>query len=93
MTHLFDSYPDHDRDMFLSAFHTISRLEAWEFLKSYNPSETGGFMFDMNPEIDRIETEISIAFGCNHSGCSMACTMRMMQYIAKNNLYQTSPKA
>jgi hypothetical protein len=73
--------------MFMSAYETIARLEAWEFLKQYEPPENTGFMFDRNPEVTRIQNEIVNAYD-NHSGCSMASTMRMMQRIAKNNQYQ-----
>lgn len=87
MSHLFQNYSQHEREMYLSAYETITRLEAWEFLKQYEPPENTGFSSDQNPEIIRIENEINIASNNNHSGCSMACTMRVMQQIAKNNQY------
>lgn len=90
MSHLFEKYSDHERKMYLSAYETITRLEAWEFLKHYNPPKNTGFMGDSNPEIVRIENEIHIAYGFNHSGCSMACTMRLMQQIAQNNEYNVT---
>lgn len=89
MSHLFQSYSQHERDMFVSAYETITCLEAWEFLKEYNPPENTGFMFDTNPEVTRIKNEIVNAYD-SHSGSSLASTMRMMQQIAKNNLYQGS---
>ena len=63
-------------------------LEFLNYPHKLEPPENTGFSSDQNPEIIRIENEINIASNNNHSGCSMACTMRMMQRIAKNNQYQ-----
>lgn len=91
MSYLFQNYSEHEREMYLSAYETITRLEGWEFLKQYSPPENTGFSSDQHPEILRIENEINIASNNNHSGCSMACTMRVMHEIAKNNQYQITP--
>lgn len=87
MSHLFQNYSEYERTMFMSAYETITNLEAWEFLKHYNPPENNGFKLESTPEITRIIDEIIKAYG-NHSGGSMSRTMHMMQQIAKNNLYE-----
>ena len=83
MNNLFEDYNEDQRIMLQSAYDTISRLEAWDFLQSYNPPKETGFMLDTNPKILKIMNEINKAYG-GHSGCSIALTMRKMHNIAKN---------
>ena len=80
---LINELKEQEGIMLQSAYDTITRLEAWDFLQSYNPPHETGFMLDTNPKILKIMNEMSKAYG-GHSGCSMAITMRKMQNIAKN---------
>lgn len=60
-------------------------MEMWEFMKSYDPPENTGVMFNSNPIVLSIMMKISENYNNNHSGSSIACTMRKMQQIAKEN--------
>ena len=84
MTELFQDCDEQDRKMFLSAYNTITQMEMWDFIKNYEPPETTGFMFDRNPTLLSILEKIAENYNNNHSGGSMAFTMRKMQEIAKN---------
>jgi hypothetical protein len=83
MTELFQDCDEQERKMFLSAYNTITQMEMWDFIKNYEPPETTGFMFDRNPTILSILDKIAENYNYNHSGGSMAFTMRKMQEIAK----------
>lgn len=83
MPHLFNDCSERERLMYLSAYDTICELEAWEFLETYEPPEGKGFMWDNNPTVLNIMNKISNNYDNNHSGGSLACTMRKMQQIAK----------
>lgn len=83
MTELFQDCDEQDRKMFLSAYNTITQMEMWDFIKNYEPPETTGFMFDRNPTILSILDKIAENYNYNHSGSSIAFTMRKMQEIAK----------
>mgnify|MGYP006906364912 FL=1 len=83
MSHLFNDCSEREGLMYVSAYDTICRLEAWEFLETYEPPEEKGFMWDNNPTVLKIMNEICNNYGNNHSGCSLASTMRKMQQIAK----------
>jgi hypothetical protein len=87
MSHLFENLAENERYMLTSAYNTIHNLEAWEFLKSYEPPENTGFMFDSTPQVLTIINAICDA-NPDHSGFSIAYTMRKMQQIAKENKYQ-----
>ena len=88
MSSLFDNCTDNEKYMLTSAYHTIHNLEAWEFLKSYEPPANSGFMFDSNPQVLTIMNAIC-QVNPDHSGSSMAFTMRKMQQIARKNMYQS----
>tara|TARA_B100001175_G_C19495376_1_gene634959 strand:- start:1382 stop:1630 length:249 start_codon:yes stop_codon:yes gene_type:complete len=80
---MFENYSDHEKQMLESAFNAISQIEAWDFIKNYEPPENCGFMWDSNERVTEIMNKINELYG-GHSGASMAWTMRMMQNIAKN---------
>lgn len=80
----FNTYPEYQREMLMSAYNVITTMEKWMFLKSFEPGD-GGFMFTDHPEAIEISNEINNAYGGGHSGASLAMTMRVMQKIAKNN--------
>jgi hypothetical protein len=61
----------------LDAFSAVSKAEAWEFLKNYEPKE--GFMFSKHPML----TEINKYIDTGHSGASYGMTMREIHYVAK----------
>ncbi len=77
--------PQWDREMIQSAFEAVESVEGgWEFLRTYTPPEDQGFMFSLSTgkrkEIDEaIENRYP-----GHSGASYGCTMRAIEFIAKN---------
>ena len=79
----FSTYPEHEREMLISAYNVITTMEKWMFLKSFDPGN-GGFMFTDHPEVREILNEVNKAYGGGHSGASLAMTMRVMQKIAIN---------
>ena len=87
MSNLFANSPTYEREMLESAFKAVSILEAWDFLKNYEPPPYCGFMFDSNPQVVQIQSKIDELYGGSHSGASMAFTMRRMQEIAKNDMW------
>ena len=80
----FSTYPEHEREMLISAYNVITTMEKWMFLKSFEPGD-GGFMFTDNPEVTEISNEVNKAYGDRHSVASLAIIMRVMQKIAINN--------
>lgn len=80
----FSTYPEHEREMLISAYNVITTMGKWMFLKSFEPGD-GGFMFTDHPEVTEILNEVNKAYGGGHSGASLAMTMRVMQKIAINN--------
>jgi hypothetical protein len=70
--------------MLSSAYNTISNMEMWQFLKKYELDITKGFIFNINNEINKIQSQININYDDLHSGCSLGFTMQHMNYIAKN---------
>lgn len=72
---------NHERFMLKSAYDTITINEGWDLLKNFQGKN---FMFDAGKKINALMTKINTAYGDNHSGCSIACTMRVMEYIANN---------
>ena len=83
MSELFQDNTEDTRNMYLSAYNTITQMEMWEFMKTYDAPENCGFMFNTNPTVVSIMYKVSENYNNNHSGSSMACTMRKMQQIAK----------
>lgn len=66
----------------LTGIKTIEDLQMWDFLKTYEPPEERGFMFDQNPLVKKLMCNINNDYP-GHSGASLAWTMRELQYIAK----------
>ena len=73
-----------DKNMIESAYHTVNRMEKWDYLRRYSPSKDTGYMFDQDPTIGEITNAINDNWDGGHSGCSMGYTMRRIQYIANN---------
>jgi len=74
-----------DRKLYINAYQAITKTEMWGFMKQ-EPGDNG-YMFCSHPNMQKITTKMNELFGGYiknpHSGCSFACTMRNMQYIAK----------
>lgn len=74
-----------DRELFINAYQAITITEMWEFMKE-DPGDDG-YMFCFHPSMQIIGAKMNELFGGDdknpHSGCSFACTMRNMQYIAR----------
>ena len=66
-------------DMLSSAYSVINQYEAWNLLANFKGKS---FMFHAEEKLNILMEEISNAYGGGHSGCSMACTMRAMEYIS-----------
>lgn len=77
--------PRWDREMIQSGFEAVESVEGgWEFLRSYTPPADQGFMFS-RPTGKRLEIDEAIENRYpGHSGASYGCTMRNLEYIAKN---------
>jgi len=72
---------DHYRRMVQTAYYTISNLNEWDFIRRYKPSESRGYLFDNDPRIQNILTQIDNNYG-GHSGTSLALSIRSIQKIA-----------
>ena len=70
-----------ERRMYIAAYNLITRLEKWNTIRSIDPGDRG-YMFSGNPVLNDIMTHIDNDYG-SHSACSLAVTMRVMEYIAK----------
>ena len=82
----FDSLnlPTWDREMIQSGVDAVNSVEGgWDFLRTYEPPKDQGFMFSL-PLGTRLEIDEAIAkrYG-GHSGSSYGCTMRVLEFIAK----------
>jgi len=80
---MFNFIPVGQRMMYETAFNAITQLELWQYMRDFNEES---FMFSTAPEIMRIYNKISDLGYDGHSGASFGCTMRAMEYIAKNGL-------
>jgi len=73
------------RELYINAYQAITQTEMWDFMKE-DPGEDG-YMFCSHPNMQLIGAKMNELFGGYinnpHSGCSFACTMRNMQYIAR----------
>ena len=69
------------RDMVESAYTAISQAEGWHLLTNFSEES---FMFTSDPRIVDLMTKVNHEYGGGHSGSSIGCTMRHMEYIAKN---------
>lgn len=58
-------------------------INVWEYLSKYSPPADQGFMFSRG---DKIVERVQGNMEAGHSGCSMAWTMRHIEFIAKNGL-------
>ena len=79
----FSFLTEHEKIMIQSAYHTINRLNKWDYIHRYSPSVRTGYIFDRDPIIEEITNAINEDYN-GHSGASMGYTMRRIEYIAKN---------
>ena len=82
----FEFASEWSRPYFKSAHRAISQCELWNWLRNFEPEEDRGFMFARGvPELERLGEKMSEdPVNGGHSGSSYACTMRNMEFIAKN---------
>jgi len=66
-------------EMLSSAYSVINQYEAWHLLANFKGES---FMFHAGEKLNILMEEICKAYGGGHSGCSMGCTMRSMEYIS-----------
>jgi hypothetical protein len=76
----FEFIDSSSRIMYTTAHFAISKLELWDYMKM----DTDSYMFSDDQEVHRIMSKIQQLGYDGHSGTSFGCTMRAMQYIAKN---------
>jgi hypothetical protein len=70
-----------EAEMLRDADETITRLELWDWLKSYIPDQEKGFVLSKDWNLSSIIDNMKYT---GHSGSSFSWTMRQMEYIAKN---------
>lgn len=82
----FDFVSSYSQLYYKSAHKAITNCEMWNWLRNYQVDENRGFMFTQGvPELTRISEEMAKdSVNDGHSGASYGCTMRSMEYIAKN---------
>lgn len=65
---------------FISGYSVVNNNEAWKLLSNFKGDS---FMFTKEPEIVSLMDKINDAYG-GHSGASIGCLMRQLEYIANN---------
>ena len=70
------------REMIQTAINAANNLELWNWFRS-NTIES--FMFSNSPNVHRMYVEIERLGYSGHSGASFGCTMRNIEFIAKNS--------
>jgi len=70
------------REMIINAYITINRIDAWEWLKNFEPNPEEGFMFSTDITAKKIMKQIAVDFD-DHDIGSLARTMRTLELIAK----------
>jgi hypothetical protein len=78
------------KKMVSSAYKVVHNLEKWDFLKEFEPEDTG-FMFSNNQTAISIMNHVDEDYQ-GHSGGTIGLTMRVIQYIAKNGYNEYKKK-
>jgi hypothetical protein len=65
-----------------TAYNTIVDLDEWEYFKKFSPNSSEGFMWTQDEKMNSIMNRIA-EVDSSHSGCSIAFTMRKLEWIAK----------
>jgi len=76
--------------MVSSAYKVVHNLEKWDFLKEFDPQDTG-FMFSSNQTAITIMNHVDQDYQ-GHSGGTIGLTMRVIQYIAINGYNEYKKK-
>lgn len=82
-----DDYDEIERNIMsnkevLSAIEAVNDLNKWEFMRTYEPPINKGYMFDDNTDVLEITSKI-VEYYPNHSGISLALTLRTLQFLSK----------
>ena len=72
---------DHTRQMLENAYHAITMVGGWDFMKTFSEES---FMFSSHPMVQSISDAMSNLGYDGHSGASFGWTMRSMEYLAKH---------
>ncbi len=71
------------RSMVQDTYNAVTKTDGgWEFMETFEPDPSRGFMFSSNPMLGNIAKNMELHE--HHSGSSYAWSMRQVQYIAKN---------
>jgi hypothetical protein len=73
-------YCDFEVTMLKDMENAITQANLWEWLATYEPSAEKGFMYDRNPNLEKINKNMKYD---KHSGLSYGWCMRKFQLIAK----------
>jgi hypothetical protein len=68
-----------DADMLNDAYQAITVTGSWDAMKNFSGES---FMFSRDPFVANIMN--AMAWRDQHSGASFGCTLRIMEFIAKN---------
>ncbi len=71
---------EHSKMLIKDGINAVTAADMWDWLKTYEPEKTEGFMFSSHPNLDKIGKNMYDG----HSGASYGWTMRQLEYIAKN---------
>lgn len=71
----------HERRMISTAYQVVSNMEKWDYLHRFDPGDSG-FMLTRDTIAVDIMNNVERSYQ-GHSGCSMGCTMRVIQMIAE----------
>lgn len=82
----YDFVSSYSQLYYKSAHKAITNCEMWNWLRNFQVDEDRGFMFTKGVHgLERISEEMAKdPINQGHSGASYGCTMRSMDYIAKN---------
>lgn len=72
-------FTPHEATLLQDVYDTLTRLQLWDWLKTYTPHAGDDFYFDVGPEITRIRTALVTK---EVSGTTFAWMMRRMRAIA-----------
>lgn len=80
MTDFTILYPKDQAAQLQHAYDAVTKLNLWEWFRTFAPHPNEGFLFTQHPNLDLISEALKED---RHSGGSFADTMRIMQLIAK----------
>ena len=70
-----------DRRMYESAYRVVCTYpDGWKMLQNFDGKS---FMFDTGIEMAKLVTKVNESYFGSHSGCSLSCVMRTLEFIAK----------